>query len=154
MQRLPDVLFVHGHREVMRSERVLNWQGKFRHAARFNTYKLRGGKLRYSSSLGSTRATAPERFCGPRLFGERTPANGSLPSGSGSGLRPKNRFRRASRCCSGEKEGPLFMICFSSHRSSAECYANSESANSLGSKGSRSPAFSPTPTKRTGRPSA
>src|SRR5215471_6694501 len=33
-------------------------------------------------------------------------------------------------------------------------YSNNESTNSLGSKGSRSPAFSPTPTKRTGNPNS
>src|SRR3984957_21146474 len=33
-------------------------------------------------------------------------------------------------------------------------YSNNESTNSCGAKGNRSPAFSPTPTKRTGRPSS
>src|SRR5579859_6574302 len=34
------------------------------------------------------------------------------------------------------------------------CYSNRESTNSFGSKGSRSPAFSPTPTYLTGNPSS
>src|SRR6266849_2735792 len=59
-------------------------------------YKLRGGKLRCSSSSsGSANATAPDRFCGPRLLGDGTPAKGSSTKGSSSdseGSRELNRF--------------------------------------------------------------
>src|SRR5580698_10132110 len=43
---------------------------------------------------------------------------------------------------------------FEHHDPDSQSYSNNESTNSCGAKGSRSPAFSPTPTKRTGKPSS
>src|ERR1039458_8619943 len=59
-------------------------------------HKLRGEKLEFSSSSsGPANATAPDRFCGPRLLGDGTPAKGSSTDSEGS--RGLNSFRTKRR---------------------------------------------------------
>src|SRR6266851_6724066 len=128
-------------------------------------YKLRGGKLRFSSSSSrSANATAPDRFCGPRLLGDGTPAKGSSTKGSSidsEGSRRLSRLRtkrktnhKTTAPIASCHQTPIRCLPLSLRVSVVGFQENSDSTNSFASNGSRSPAFSPTPTYRTGSPNS
>src|SRR5208283_5730847 len=112
------------------------------------SHKFRGGELRFSSSSsGSANATAPDRFCGPRLLGDGTPAKGSSTDSDGSlGL---NRVRTKRR--TNDATTTTIASC---HQTPIRCFPpslrvsvvgfqeKSDSTNSFASNGSKSPAFS------------